>query len=88
MKISTAYMEEMRRRAREHLSPTFARNVIQAAAHQRRACLQLRIAAVTAVVCIVTAISVHWVRTEFTERRNLEAWNRAAAQIRVLEESI
>jgi hypothetical protein len=88
MRSSKAYLEEMRRLASKYLPPTFAHDVIRASADRRRARIQLRVAALTASICILTAVSVHWVRTEFAERRNLEAWNRIAAQIRVLEESI
>lgn len=88
MRISKVYLEDIRRRASKHLSPTFAHDVIQAAGHRRRARIQLRIAAVTVSICILTTVGAHWVRTELAERRNLEAWSRMAAQVRVLEESI
>jgi hypothetical protein len=88
VRTSKAYLEDIRRHASKHLSPTFAHDVIQVASLRRRARIQLQVVAVTASICILTAVSVHWVRTEFAERRNLEAWNRIAAQVRVLEESI
>ncbi len=88
MKTSRMYIEQMRRRAREHLPPTFARDVIQAAAQQRRMRRHLRIAFLTGALCVIASVSVHWLQTGLTERRNVEAWKSAAAQVHVLEESI
>jgi hypothetical protein len=88
MKNSKLYMDQVRRRARTQLSPTFARDVINEAARQSHTRAQFRIAAITALICILTTISVHWLHTRVTEQKNLQAWNRTVAQIRVLEESI
>jgi hypothetical protein len=88
MKNSKLYMDQMRRRARTKLSRSFARGVINEAARQSHTRSQFRIAAITVLICILTTISVHWLRTRATEQNNLEAWNRTVAQIRVLEESI
>jgi hypothetical protein len=88
MNTSKLYMEHMRHRARAHVPPNFARKVIQTAERRRHARVQFRVAAITGAICVLTAISVHWVRTDLTQRRNLEVWNQTAAQVRVLEESI
>jgi hypothetical protein len=87
MKISRRYIEDARRRGYDHLSATFARDVIHAAGKRHKRA-QLRVAALTAAICIGVAMSVHWLRTDLTERKNLEAWKTTAAQTRVLQESI
>lgn len=88
MKISALYMQQMRRRARENLPPGFSREVVEGARRRRIERVRLQIVAITALVCIATAVSIHQMRTNIAQRTNLEAWNETASQVRVLEESL
>jgi len=88
MKTSALYMELMRRRASENLPPAFPRQVLQRAIQRRAERVRLQIAAVTALLCVATAVSIHHVRTTIAQRTSLAAWSETAAQARVLEESI
>ena len=91
MKIETLYLEHQRRYARTQLPPDFARRVIDEA--RRNAgiaglAVRLRLVAITGVLCVIGAVSMHLLQTQYAEQQNVQAWTTTAEQIRVLEESI
>jgi len=91
MKIEQLFVEHQRRYARTQLPPDFARRVIDEA---RRGAgiaplmVRLRLIAITGVLCVIGAVSTHWMQMQYTEQQNVQAWTTTAEQIRVLEESI
>lgn len=88
MKTSARYMELMRRQARRHLKTDFSRRVIEDSRNSRAVSARLRLVAVTAAISMLTVISVHLIRNQFIQQRNLQTWQKTAAQIDMLEESI
>ena len=91
MKIETLYVEHQRRYARAQLPPDFARSVIEDArrnAGMAGLALRLRLIAITGALCVMGAVSMHWIEMQYTEQQNLQTWATTAEQIRVLEESI
>ena len=91
MKIEQLFAEHQRSYARTQLPPDFARRVIDEA--RRNAgiaplAVRLRLIAITGVLCIIGAVSTHWMQTQYAEAQNVQAWTTTAEQIRVLEESI
>lgn len=92
MKIESLYVEHQRRYARAQLPPDFARQVIEDA--RRRTvgidgvAVRLRLMAITGALCVMGAVSMHWIQTQYTQEQNLQTWATTAQQIRVLEESI
>jgi len=88
MKTSARYMELMRRQARGHLEPDFSRRVIEDAQNRRLVRTRLRLVAITGAISMLTVISVHLLRNQLIQQRNLQTWEKTAAQIDVLEESI
>lgn len=88
MKTSARYMELMRRQARRHLKPNFCRRVIEDSRNSRAVRARLRLVAITAAISMLTVISAHLIRNELVQQRNLQTWEKTAAQIDVLEESI
>ena len=92
MKIESLYVDHQRRYARTQLPPDFARRVIADARHQTAGvagvAVRLRLMAITGALCVMGAVSMHWVQTQYTQEQNLQTWATTAEQIRVLEESI
>ena len=88
MKTSVLYMERMRRSAREYLPAAFSHQVVRRAVQRKIERVHIQIVAVTAFACVATAVSVRQVQTNIAQRKNLAAWSEAAAQVRVLEESL
>ncbi len=93
MKIESLYVDQQRRFARTQLPPDFARRVIEDARHQSTgiaglAAVRLRLMAITGALCVMGAVSMHWIQTQYTQEQNLETWATTVQQIRVLEESI
>ena len=91
MKIEALYVEHQRRYARTQLPPDFAQRVIDDArrsAGRAGFAVRLRLAAITGVLCVMTAVSMHWFQMEYTQEQNLQSWATTVEQIRVLEESI
>ena len=91
MKIETLYVEHQRRYARTQLPPDFARSVIEDArrnAGMAGLAVRLRLIAITGALCVMGAVSMHWIEMQYTEQQNLQTWATTAEQIRVLEESI
>jgi hypothetical protein len=91
MKIESLYVEHQRRYAQTLLAPDFARNVIEEARQNAGVAglaLRLRLIAITGVLCVMAAVSTHWIQTEYAQQQNLQNWTTTAEQIRVLEESI
>ena len=91
MKIETLFVEHQRRYARTQLPPDFARSVIDDArrnAGRAGLAVRLRLVAITGVLCVIGAVSTHWLQMQYTEQQNVQAWTTTAEQIRVLEESI
>jgi len=91
MKIESLYVEHQRRYARTHLPPDFARSVIEEARRNAGVAglaVRLRLIAITGALCVMGAISMHWLQMQHTEQQNLQTWATTAEQIRVLEESI
>jgi hypothetical protein len=90
MKTSSLYMEHMRRRARTHLPNDFARAVIE---DSKRGWAdgvvnRMRLVAVTGLLCVATAVSVHWMQLQRAQEANLQAWATTAAEMQLIEESI
>ena len=91
MKIETLYVEHQRRHARTQLPPDFARRVIEDARSKTGVAglaVQLRLMAITGTLCVMAAVSMHWVQVQYTQEQNLQTWATTVEQIRVLEESI
>jgi hypothetical protein len=91
MKIETLYVEHQRRYARTQLPPDFARRVIEDARHHSGVAspgVRLRLMAITGTLCVMAAVSMHWVQVQYTQEQNLQTWATTVEQIRVLEESI
>jgi len=91
MKIESLFVEHQRRYARMQLPPDFARSVIDDArrnAARAGLAVRLRLVAITGALCVVGAVSTHWMQMQYTEQQNVQAWTTTAEQIRVLEESI
>ncbi len=96
MKIESLYIEHQRRYARTQLPPDFARRVIEDALEDARRrsdgvaglALRLRLMAITGALCVMGAVSMHWIQTRYTQEQNLQTWAITAQQIRVLEETI
>jgi hypothetical protein len=90
MKSSSLYMEHMRRRAGAQLPNDFARAVIEDSKRGwgEGIVSQLRLVAVTGMLCVATAVSVHWMQMQRAQEASLQAWTTTAAEIQVLEESI
>ncbi|HXN85611.1 MAG TPA: hypothetical protein VN867_06045 [Candidatus Binataceae bacterium] len=90
MKSSSLYMEHMRRRASTHLPNNFARLVIEDSKHGWAEGIvnQLRLVAVTGILCVATTVSVHWMQMQRAQQASLQAWAATAAKIQVLEETI
>jgi|HubBroStandDraft_6_1064221.scaffolds.fasta_scaffold1667232_1 hypothetical protein len=88
MKTSSRYMQHLQRQAGGRLPPDFARRVLEGAKRRRHAYEQLRLMVITGVLCVVTTVSVHWVKTRSTENQNIAAWTQVTMQIQALEEAI
>jgi hypothetical protein len=91
MKIESQFVEHQRRHARAQLPPDFARRVIEEARQNAGVAglaLRLRLVAITGVLCVMGAVSMHWIQMQYTQQQNLQTWTTTAEQIRVLEESI
>ena len=91
MKIEALYVEHQRRYARAQLPPDFARQVIDDARRNAIAgglAIRLRLVAITGALCVMSAVSISWIDSRYTQEQNLQTWTRTAEQIRVLEESI
>ena len=91
MKIESLYVEHQRNYARTQLPPDFARRVIEEARQRGGAAglaFRLRLVAITGVLCVMAAMSMHWIQMQYTQEQNLQTWATTAQQIRVLEESI
>jgi hypothetical protein len=88
MKTSARYMELMRRKARRRLDPNFSRRVIEDAQNRRLVRARLRLVAITGAISMLTVISVHLIRNQFVQQQNLQSWEKTAAQIDVIEQSI
>jgi hypothetical protein len=83
-------MEHMRRRASTHLPNDFARTVIEDSKRGWGEVVvgRMRLVAVTGMLCVATAVSVHWMQMQRAQEASLQAWATTAAKIQVLEESI
>jgi hypothetical protein len=91
MKIESLYVEHQRRYARTQLPPDFAQRVIEEARRNAGVAglaVRLRLIAITGALCVMAAVSMHWLQMQYTQQQNLQTWATTAEQIRVLEESI
>jgi hypothetical protein len=91
MKIESLYLEHQRRYARTQLPPDFAQRVIEEARRNAGVAglaVRLRLIAITGALCVMAAVSMHWIQMQYTQQQNLQTWATTAEQIRVLEESI
>jgi hypothetical protein len=91
MKIESLYLEHQRRYAGTLLPPDFARRVIEEARHNAGIAplaVRLRLIAITGALCVMGAVSTHWIQMQYAQQQNLQNWTTTAEQIRVLEESI
>ena len=91
MKIESIYVEHQRRYARTQLPPDFAQRVIEEARRNAGVAglaIRLRLVAITGALCVMAAVSMHWIQMQYTQEQNLQTWATTAEQIRVLEESI
>jgi hypothetical protein len=91
MKIESLYAEHQRRYARTQLPPDFAQRVIEEARRNAGVAglaVRLRLIAITGALCVMAAVSMHWLQMQYTQQQNLQTWATTAEQIRVLEESI
>lgn len=91
MKIEQLYVEHQRRYARTQLPPDFAQRVIDDARRSAGIAplmVRLRLIAITGMLCVMTAVSMHWFQLQYTQEQNLQSWATTVEQIRVLEESI
>jgi hypothetical protein len=91
MKIESLYVEHQRRYARTQLPPDFAQRVIEEARRNAGVAglaVRLRLVAITGALCVMAAVSMHWIQMQYTQEQNLQTWATTAEQIRVLEESI
>ena len=91
MKIESLYVEHQRRYARTQLPPDFAQRVIEEARRNvgvAGLAVRLRLIAITGALCVMAAVSMHWIQMQYTQQQNLQTWATTAEQIRVLEESI
>jgi hypothetical protein len=91
MKIESLYVEHQRRYARTQLPPDFAQRVIEEARRNAGVAglaVRLRLIAITGALCVMAAVSMHWIQMQYTQQQNLQTWATTAEQIRVLEESI
>jgi hypothetical protein len=91
MKIESLYVEHQRRYARTQLPPDFAQRVIEEARRNAGVAglaVRLRLVAITGALCVMAAVSMHWIQMQYTQQQNLQTWTTTAEQIRVLEESI
>lgn len=91
MKIESLYVEHQRHYARTQLPPDFARRVIEEARQNAGVAglaVRLRLVAITGALCVMAAVSMHWIQMQYTQEQNLQTWATTAEQIRVLEESI
>ena len=91
MKIESLYVEHQRRYARTQLPPDFAQRVIEEARRNAGVAglaVRLRLIAITGALCVMAAVSMHWIQVQYTQQQNLQTWATTAEQIRVLEESI
>jgi hypothetical protein len=91
MKIESLYVEHQRRYAGTQLPPDFARRVIEEARQNAGVAglaIRLRLVAITGALCVMGAVSMHWIQTQYAQQQNLESWTTTAEQIRVIEESI
>ena len=91
MKIESLYVEHQRRYARTQLPPDFAQRVIEEARRNAGIAslsVRLRLVAITGALCVMGAISMHWIQTQYAQQENLQSWTRTAEQIRVIEETI
>jgi hypothetical protein len=91
MKIESQFVEHQRRYARTQLPSDFARRVIEEARQNAGAAgltVRLRLVAITGALCVMAAMSMHWIQLQYTQQQNLQTWATTAEQIRVLEESI
>jgi len=79
MKIESLYVEHQRRYARTHLPPDFARSVIEEARRNAGVAglaVRLRLIAITGALCVMGAISMHWLQMQHTEQQNLQPGRR------------
>ena len=91
MKIETLYVERQRRYARTQLPPDFAQRVIEEAQQNAGIAslsVRLRLVAITGALCVMGAVSMHWLQIQYAQQQNLQNWTRTAEQIRVIEETI
>jgi hypothetical protein len=91
MKIESLFVEQQRHYARTQLPPDFARRVIEDARRNAGVAglaVRLRLVAITGALCVMAAVSMHWIQLQYTQQQNLQTWATTAEQIRVLEESI
>jgi hypothetical protein len=88
MKTSSRYMQHLQRQAGSRLPSDFARQVVEDAKRRRYAFVQLRLMVITGALCVVTTVSVHWLKTQSAEKQSLAAWTQVTAQIQALEEAI
>jgi len=88
MKTSARYMQHLRRQAGSRLPPDFARRVVEDAKRRRQAIGQFRLMVITGALCVVTTVSVHWVKTRSAEKQNIAAWTQVTRQIQAFEEAI
>jgi uncharacterized protein YaiE (UPF0345 family) len=81
-------MQQLQRQAGSRLPPDFARQVVEDAKRRRYAFGQIRLMVITGALCVVTTVSVHWVKTQSTEKQNIAAWTQVTRQIQAFEEAI
>jgi hypothetical protein len=88
MKTSSRYMQHLQRQAGGRLPPDFARRVIEDAKRRRYAFVQIKLMVITGALCVVTSVSVHWLKIQSAEKQSLAEWAQVTAQIQALEEAI
>jgi hypothetical protein len=83
------YLLMLRQQAATQLPPDFARQVIERSSQlQRRRGKQIRVMALTGVLCAVLVVVVHIISWKIVEHENLDSWAATAAQAYALEVSL
>jgi len=88
MNPESRYLRELRMRAGRHLAPDFPARVLHDARVRQRRSQRNKLTVITAALCVLLAVSAHWVMTAATDRHNQAMWAKEVQQIAVLEQTI
>jgi hypothetical protein len=82
------YLEQARAHARQSLPADFANRVLRDATERRRRSDSLRLAMLTAAICLVTTVATHLMLRAETNSANLAKWNQTHQEVIALEEGL